>query len=252
LIGLDFETTALTPEEGRVRLVQIANGEDTYIVDCFSASPRPLLELALREDVVAHNANFEELWLWHEFCLQPEKLMHDTMIMSQVLYGGTEDFKKVRHGLADVVQRELGIDLDKELQESDWGAEELTYEQLDYAAKDAEILLPLAGRLIQRLYDEGLMPTYELEKRVRPAVDAMERYGVAVHRDRLEALIEDATQRAEALKAELAEEWGINPGSGKQLLDSISSLTLAGLWAERLSMITTCPASKVGAKTCST
>jgi hypothetical protein len=80
----------------------------------------------------------------------------------------------------------------------------------------------------------------------------MERYGVAVHRDRLEALIEDATQRAEALKAELAEEWGINPGSGKQLLDSISSLTLAGLWAERLSMITTCPASKVGAKTCST
>src|SRR3712207_2850613 len=35
-----------------------------------------------------------------------------------------------------------------------------------------------------------------------------------------------------------------------QPLDSISSLTLAGLWAERLSRITTCPASKEGAKTC--
>jgi DNA polymerase-1 len=251
LIGIDFETTALTPEEGRVRLVQIRDGGMTYVVDCYAASPRPLLETLEGETLVAHNANFEELWLWHEFCMDLP-IVHDTMIMSQVLYGGTEDFKKVRHGLADVVQRELGIDLDKELQESDWGAEELTYEQLDYAAKDAEILLPLAGRLIQRLYDKGLMPTYELEKRVCPAVDAMERYGVAVHRDRLEALIEDATQRAEALKAELAEEWGINPGSGKQLLDSISSLTLAGLWAERLSMITTCPASKVGAKTCST
>jgi DNA polymerase-1 len=251
LIGIDFETTALTPEEDRVRLVQAHDGERTLVVDAFKCDPRPLFEHVKGEDLVAHNANFEELWLWHEFAVTLPT-MDDTMVMSQVLYGGTEDFKKVRHGLADVVQRELGIDLDKELQESDWGAEELTYEQLDYAAKDAEILLPLAGRLIQRLYDEGLMPTYELEKRVRPAVDAMERYGVAVHRDRLEALIEDATQRAEALKAELAEEWGINPGSGKQLLDSISSLTLAGLWAERLSMITTCPASKVGAKTCST
>jgi DNA polymerase-1 len=157
----------------------------------------------------------------------------------------------VRHGLADVVKRELGIDLDKELQESDWDGE-LTPEQIEYAARDAEILVPLAIKLTDRLHEEGLLPTYELERRVRPAVDAMERYGVAVHRDRLEALIEDATQRAESLKAELAEEWGINPGSGKQLLDSISSLTLAGLWAERLSMITTCPASKVGAKTCST
>jgi DNA polymerase-1 len=178
-------------------------------------------------------------------------LMHDTMVMSQVLHGGTENFKRIKHGLADVVARELGEHLDKTQQESDW-AGELTDEQLEYAAKDAEILVPLAKRLLNRLYEEGLMPTYELERRVRPAVDAMERYGVAVHRDRLEALIEDATQRAEALKAELAEEWGINPGSGKQLLDSISSLTLAGLWAERLSTITTCPASKVGAKTCST
>jgi ribonuclease D len=145
LIGIDFETTALTPEEGRVRLVQIRDGGMTYVVDCYAASPRPLLETLEGETLVAHNANFEELWLWHEFCMDLP-IVHDTMIMSQVLYGGTEDFKKVRHGLADVVQRELGIDLDKELQESDWGAEELTYEQLDYAAKDAEILLPLAGR----------------------------------------------------------------------------------------------------------
>ena len=47
----------------------------------------------------------------------------------------------------------------------------------------------------------------------------MERRGVAIHRDRLETLIEEATQRAESLKAELTEEWGINPGSGKQLIE---------------------------------
>ncbi len=250
MIGLDFETTALTPGEGRVRLIQAHDGSMTIVIDPFTVDPMPLFESLKGEAVVAHNANFEELWLAEEFGVTLPTF-DDTMVMSQVLHGGTENFKRVKHGLADVVRRELDIDLDKELQESVWSGE-LTHEQLQYAAKDAEILLPLAGRLIQRLYDEGLMPTYELEKRVRPAVDAMERYGVAVHRDRLEALIEDATSRAEALKAELAAEWGINPGSGKQLLDSISSLTLAGLWAERLSMITTCPASKVGAKTCST
>jgi hypothetical protein len=48
---------------------------------------------------------------------------------------------------------------------------------------------------------------------------AMERYGVAVHRGRLEEMIEESTAEAERLKAELAEEWGINPGSGKQLLE---------------------------------
>jgi DNA polymerase-1 len=250
LIGLDFETTALTPGEGRVRLIQAHDGGMTIVIDPFTVDPMPLFAQLKGERVVAHNANFEELWLWHEFAVDLGT-MDDTMVMSQVLYGGTEDFKRVRHGLADVVKRELGVELDKEMQESDWDGQ-LTHEQLDYAAKDAEILVPLAERLLARLDEEGLMPTYELEKRVRPAVDAMERYGVALHRDRLEALIKDATSRAEALKAELAAEWGINPGSGKQLLDSISSLTLAGLWAERLSMITTCPASKVGAKTCST
>jgi hypothetical protein len=51
------------------------------------------------------------------------------MVMSQVLYGGTEDFKKVRHGLADVVKRELGRELDKETQDSDWSGP-LTEEQL--------------------------------------------------------------------------------------------------------------------------
>ena len=225
MIGLDFETTALTPGEGRVRLVQAHDGERTLVVDAYKCDPRPLLEKIAREELVAHNANFEELWLWHEFCLDLP-IADDTMIMSQVLYGGTENFKRTRHGLADVAKRELGVDLDKTEQTSDWDGE-LTPEQIMYAARDAEILLPLADRLLTRIREEGLEATYELERRVRPAVDAMERYGVAVHRDRLEALIEDATQRAEALKAELTEEWGINPGSGKQLLDSISSLTLS-------------------------
>jgi DNA polymerase I len=47
----------------------------------------------------------------------------------------------------------------------------------------------------------------------------MERQGVAIHTDRLDEMTEEATERADRLRAELAEEWGINPGSGKQLIE---------------------------------
>jgi hypothetical protein len=47
----------------------------------------------------------------------------------------------------------------------------------------------------------------------------MEQAGVALHKDQLEDLIKESTEKANALKDELAEEWGINPGCGKQLIE---------------------------------
>jgi DNA polymerase-1 len=79
------------------------------------------------------------------------------------------------------------------------------------------VLPKLAATLKRRIDRVGLRAVYELELRVSHAVAAMEERGVAVHRDRLEALIEVYTEKATRLKAELAEEWGINPGSSKQL-----------------------------------
>jgi DNA polymerase I-like protein with 3'-5' exonuclease and polymerase domains len=89
----------------------------------------------------------------------------------------------------------------------------------EYAKRDAKIVVELHKHLESRLKGEALWKVYKLENRVRPAVDAMERYGVAMHRDRLEEMIAEATEEAERLKVELAEEWGINPGSGKQLTE---------------------------------
>jgi DNA polymerase I len=58
---------------------------------------------------------------------------------------------------------------------------------------------------------------YELERRVSYAVDAMQRNGFAINEARLAPLVEEVTETAERLKAELEAEWGINPGSSKQL-----------------------------------
>src|SRR5215212_5103606 len=219
MIGLDVETTGLTPHEGRLSLLQAAApGRDTLVIDCLAVDSTPFLDtlMGAGEAIVAHNANFEELWLreyGREFHLE------DTMIMSHVLYGGTELSKRTRHSLAAVVERELGEELAKDEQTSDWAARPLTPEQIKYAAKDAEILLYLAPILQRKIREAGLERVYQLENRVRPALDAMERRGVAMRRDKLEALIEDYTARAERLRGELAEEWGINPGSSKQLIE---------------------------------
>jgi DNA polymerase-1 len=225
--GIDVETAgnngggALTPEEGRLRLVQISDGRQTDIYDAFLDDAGVIRKaVEAREELVAHNAVFERLWLKHALGIDRPDL-HDTMIMSQVLTVGTRAMlnKSSGHSLEAVAKRELKEELNKELQTSDWGAVALTREQLEYAAKDAKVMPKLAEKLMRKIDRAGLRKVYELERRVSHAVAAMERRGVAIHTDRLEEMIEESTERAERLKAELTAEWGINPGSGKQLIE---------------------------------
>lgn len=130
MIGLDVETTGLTPHDGRLSLVQIAGrGRPTGLVDVLAVDPTPIFQMLAwqTEPIAAHNANFEELWLreygfdWH---------LEDTLIMSRVLHAGLDGFKRTRHTLADVVERELGIELPKDEQTSDWSHRPFTEEQL--------------------------------------------------------------------------------------------------------------------------
>jgi ribonuclease D len=62
-----------------------------------------------------------------------------------------------RHGLKDVTRELLGVDISKAQQSSDWGAAQLSPEQLAYAASDVSRLLDLRERLNQMLVREGRM-----------------------------------------------------------------------------------------------
>jgi DNA polymerase I len=218
MFGIDIETGGLALD-AELRLVQISSGEDTFVIDVRTSDPRPLLQEFTGGELVAHNANFEESRIAHHLGIEFSEPMHDTMIMSQVLYGGTDGHEQMRHRLQDVALRELDLQLDKEEQTSDWTQPALSDEQIEYAKRDAEVTLKLYPVLRERLVKEGLWQVYELENRVRRAVHAMETRGVAIHVDRLEEMIDESTRRAEELKEELAEEWGINPGSSKQLIE---------------------------------
>jgi ribonuclease D len=161
MFGIDIETTGLSLDD-EVRLVQVSDGEHTFVIDCRDADPRPLLEEFSEEELVAHNASFEEARLKKHFGIEFPQPLHDTMVMSQVLYAGTPKAQSRSHRLDEVARREIGVELVKELQTADWGGS-ITPEMREYAKKDAEVLVPLAKHLLARIEEEeGLMRTYEL------------------------------------------------------------------------------------------
>src|SRR3712207_882388 len=96
----------------------------------------------------------------------------DTMILSQLLYAGSkvEPLKRgqTSHSLDSVVKRELGLELDKTHQISDWGGK-LTPEMIEYAAKDVEVLLPLYEALKAKIEEANLTYVAKIEHRTLPA-----------------------------------------------------------------------------------
>jgi ribonuclease D len=75
-----------------------------------------------------------------------------SMLASRLLTNG---IPKTQHGLAHVAKRYLDLDISKEQQASNWGADVLSQAQLEYAAKDIEVLLELDQILDQRITSES-------------------------------------------------------------------------------------------------
>jgi DNA polymerase-1 len=81
--GLDVETTALSPDEGRLRLVQLSDGKWAKVFDLYQDDEDEVRAAILEQDeLVAHNAVFERAWLNAALAVDRPDL-HDTMIASQ-------------------------------------------------------------------------------------------------------------------------------------------------------------------------
>lgn len=186
VLAVDIETTALSPFDGVIRLIQVAyenrDGEIvTLIYDCFggdglsSSVKRYFSDLFSRSKLVAHNAVFESQWFLYNG-IDFRYPLFDTMIASQLILNGYPS--NINHGLADVVRRELSQRLDKEEQSGDWGATKLTQSQLEYAARDSAILLDLRESLIPKLVKGGLIEVAAIEFRLIPAIAKMTLVGL--------------------------------------------------------------------------
>ena len=195
-VALDLETTGLDPRKDRVRLAQMYDGTSVQIKDAFEHTSVLDELVSLVEDPsivkVLHNAKFDLSFIRaHAGRRLKYSNIWDTMLAEQVLTAGWSfpypdkegEIKKrmVEYSLQALVMRHLGFKLEKDMQRSNWGSKELTEEQLKYAARDVEVLLPLQKIQAHLLDLNKLNGIATLEFNTLGPVVEMEYYGMPIN-----------------------------------------------------------------------
>ncbi|MCC0039614.1 MAG: ribonuclease D [Brucellaceae bacterium] len=153
-IAIDTETLGLNPHRDRLCVVQISPGDGTADVIQIARGQKkaPNLVALLRNRKITkifHFGRFDLAVLFNAFGVMPEPVFC-TKIASRLTRTYTD-----RHGLKDICSELIGVNLSKVQQSSDWAADELTPEQLEYAASDVLHLHALMDVLKGRLEREG-------------------------------------------------------------------------------------------------
>ncbi len=154
LVAIDTETMGLDPARDRLCLVQLSAGDGSaHLVQLAKgAYDAPNLKRLLTDPAVTklfHYARFDiaVIRAYLGIVCAP---VYCTKIASKLVRTYTD-----RHGLKDLCREILGEDISKQQQSSDWGAETLTPEQLNYAAGDVLYLHALKAKLDTMLEREG-------------------------------------------------------------------------------------------------
>ena len=153
-VAIDTETMGLNPHRDRLCVVQLSAGDGNAHLVKFSQSkkPCPNLEQLLTDQVITklfHFARFDIAVLNHHIT-QIGGPIYCTKIASKLCRTYTD-----RHGLRDLCRELLGIEISKQQQSSDWGADELTEEQQAYAAGDVLYLHRIRAKLDTMLVREN-------------------------------------------------------------------------------------------------
>lgn len=153
-VAIDTEAMGLNPHRDRLCLAQLSAGDGNAHLVQFAAGAydAPNLRRLLTDRSVTklfHFARFDIAILYRYLRVMPRPI-YCTKIASRLCRTFTD-----RHGLRDLCKDLLGVDLKKEQQSSDWGAQSLTEEQQRYAASDVLHLHALRARLDDMLAREG-------------------------------------------------------------------------------------------------
>ncbi len=154
VVAIDSETMGLRPERDRLCVVQLSSGDGSAHLVQFpkGAYDAPNLCRMLTDPGVLklfHYARFDVavMQAYLGVVTQP---IYCTKIASKLVRTYTD-----RHGLKDLCRELLGIEVSKQQQSSDWGAAELSQDQITYAASDVLHLHALKDRLDMMLAREG-------------------------------------------------------------------------------------------------
>lgn len=154
LVAIDSETLGLNPLRDRLCLVQLSSGDgEAHLVQFKDGNyDAPNLKALLADQAVTkmfHFARFDLAVLKQYLGVMPTPI-YCTKISSKLVRTYTD-----RHGLKDLCKELISVDLSKQQQSSDWGADELSEAQQKYAASDVLYLHQLKEVLDEMLEREG-------------------------------------------------------------------------------------------------
>lgn len=249
--GLDIETAkqpkflyhsqaGLDPILTLIRLIQVYDGESTYVIDLWKTPGawETLKPFFRSKTFVAHNAKFELKHFTYNGI--PDIDLHCSFIMSSLTHkaehpqfekvqeipgdevfdedgDGLSQYRFVGHSLDAVVGRLYKIKIPKHLQVSDWNAPELTQEQLLYAGLDALLTYRAFCDLYKVAEDNDILRAYELTRQLQYPIAEMEIEGFPVDWESHKTLVANWNEDLEDLRP-LIERWfgSCNLNSGKQ------------------------------------
>ena len=167
VLAVDLEADSLHHYQEKVCLIQISTPAESVIID-----PLALPELSPLAPVLAdpairklfHGADYDIRSLHRDFGIEVHNLF-DTMIACQFL--GEKEV-----GLAAVLLKRFGAELDKRYQKADWSKRPLSSEMIEYAVRDTSLLIELYGQLAEELRAKGRLAWVEEESQLLTGVRA--------------------------------------------------------------------------------
>ena len=155
-IAVDTEAMGLETKRDPLTLCQISTGkDDCHIIkfDRKNYKAKNLVAVLENPSVlkIFHYARFDIAVLRH-FLKANVQNIYCTKIASKIARAYTD-----KHGLKDLVKEIIGVDMSKQMQSSDWGAEKLSDKQIKYAASDCIYLHRIRSELNKMLIRENRM-----------------------------------------------------------------------------------------------
>jgi ribonuclease D len=152
-IAVDSETMGLRIDRDRLCLIQLSGGDgDAHLVQILPGQRSPRLGAVFADPKllkIFHFARFDLAMIAKHIGVRCTPV-YCTRTASRLVRTNTD-----KHGLKDLCKELLGIEISKQQQTSDWGAETLTAEQVDYAAADVLYLHRLKAEMDKLLAREN-------------------------------------------------------------------------------------------------
>jgi len=245
LFGLDTETcakpgfekysvAALSPLTGRIRLLQIFDNEESYLFDFNHIKNIDLIfgDFLTSKRFIAHNAIFDLGFL---IDLGFKNInMGCTLLAARLLmhekYHNDMGLSASLKALVKIIYKE---DILKELQDSSWGNEELTFEQIEYAAIDPICVSKIGEKIAVALQKKGLTKIYSLYKKVQHPVCEMERNGINFDIEAHKALMGKWRENLFKSRKKVLEYTGLKEITGYKLaswLDTVLTPEQKEIW----------------------